>query len=99
MPPTQAEVEALAERALAFIEGEGQATAWWEFRARPRGPAMAVTERVQVGLAVVDGPAAGQSITGRTDDEGLRAAATGARVLCGRQTLVQRPARLPEPEA
>src|SRR3954447_3669466 len=98
MRPGQAELEALAERGLTFIDGEGQTTAWWEFRARPRGTGMAVTERVQVALAVVDGPAAGEIITDRTDDEGLRAAVEGARVLCGRETLVQRPARLPEPE-
>src|SRR4051794_14173891 len=98
MPPTQAEVEALAERALTFIEAEGQATAWWEFAARPRGPVMAVTERTQVAFAILDGPSAGEFVTDRTDDEGLRAAAAAARVLAGRETPVQRPARLPDPE-
>ena len=94
---TQAELEALAERALSFLDGEGQATAWWEFRARPRGPGMALSERTQVALTSVGEAGAGRLITDRTDDEGLRAAAAGARVLAGREGP-GRALRLPDPE-
>ena len=73
MPPSQAELEALAERALTFLDGEGQATAWWEFRARRTESAVELTEHTYVDLGGV--------ATDRTDDEGLRDAAVAVSVL------------------
>src|SRR4051794_22581557 len=90
MPPTQAELEALAERALTFLDGAGQAGAWWEFRARQIGPGVTLSERTQVALAVAGG---GQIVTDRTDDAGLRSAAAGAAALPSRHE-----GRLPDPE-
>src|SRR4051794_8893737 len=97
-PPSQADLEALAERALAHVDGEGQATAWWERRACTRRYGMTVTEGTRVGIAVVREQGTGQLITDRLSDEDLRAAAAGARALAAVPGRRKGPYRLPDPE-
>jgi predicted Zn-dependent protease len=86
-PPAQPELEDLAERALALLDGEGQATAWWE---RGGGEGRL---RVEL-LAVRDGRGAAAVATG-LDEGSLREAA--ARAL--RDAPGGGPAELPEPAA
>src|SRR4051794_23707105 len=86
-PPSQADLEALAERALGHLEGDGRATAWWEHRAgRGRGM-LRLTDLVTVELAA----GSGLVRTTETDDAGLAAAAAAAR------RLARDAAELPEP--
>ena len=87
-PPSQAELEALAERALAQLDGEGRVTAWWERRAESTPGSLRGSEDVRVELAV------GQAKveTTQVDDEGLRVAAAAAARLGG-----DRARELPEP--
>src|SRR4051794_41920344 len=86
-PPSQADLEALAERALAQLDGEGRVTAWWEHRTgRGRGM-LRLTDLVTVEIA------AGTGVVRTTDtgDAGLAAAAAAAR------RLARNPVELPEP--
>jgi predicted Zn-dependent protease len=89
-PPSQADLEALAERALARLDGEGQATAWWERGAENAGGALTCSDSVRVELASLG---AGVVVTGDVSDDGLRAAAAAAARLPGPQW----PPALPEP--
>src|SRR4051812_9000014 len=73
-PPSQADLEALAERALGHLDGEGQATAWWERGAVNTG-GLRCWDTIQVELAALGG---GVVQTDVTSDEGLRAAAAAA---------------------
>src|SRR4051812_1681083 len=86
-PPTQADLEALAERALAHLDGDGRVTAWWEHRTgRGRGM-LRLTALVRVEIA------AGTDVVRTTDtgDAGLTAAAAAAR------RLARAAVELPEP--
>lgn len=76
--PGQAEVEALAERALRRAEGEAQATAWWERRllAGPAGDS--VSETLAVEFTAIRGEQSGRAHTTRLDDDSLAATARGA---------------------
>jgi hypothetical protein len=67
VPPARPDLEALAERALGFLDGPGQATAWWERGLDGAGV------RVEV-LAVRDGRAAAALAHGSGDAD-LQAAA------------------------
>ena len=89
-PPSQADLEALAERALARLDGEGQATAWWERSADSAGGALTYSDGVRVELAVLG---AGVVVTGDPTDDGLRSAAAAAARLPGPRW----PPALPEP--
>ena len=89
-PPSQADLEALAERALARLEGEGQATAWWERGAENAGGALTCSDRVRVEVAALG---AGVVVTGDLTDDGLRSAAAAAQRLPGPRW----PPALPEP--
>jgi hypothetical protein len=89
-PPSQADLEALAERALAHLAGDGQATAWWERGAENTGGALAYTDRVRVEVAALG---AGIVVTDELSDAGLRAAAGAAARLPG----PRRPPAMPEP--
>ena len=55
-PPSQGELEALAERALAAVAGDGQATAWWERTVRPGAVGDAI--RVELLAACLERPRA-----------------------------------------
>ena len=74
-PPSQADLEALAERALAHVAGEGQATAWWERGADNSGGGLRCWDAVRVEVAALGG---GVVQTDAVSDDGLRAAATAA---------------------
>src|SRR4051794_17983885 len=90
-PPSQADLEALAERALGHLDADGQATAWWERGAVDTG-GLRCWDTVEVELAALDG---GVVQTDATSDEGLRAAAAAAACLTpGSQ---RQPRALPDP--
>ena len=75
---TRTDLVALAERALAHVDGEAQATAWWE-RQLSAGPGRAVTtEAVSVELVVLAGGRVGTAVTTDVDEPGLARAASGA---------------------
>jgi predicted Zn-dependent protease len=78
MGPSRHELLGIAERALERVEGEAQATAWWE-RQLSAGPGTAVTsEAVSVEVAVLRDGRVGTAVTTDVDDNGLRRAAAGA---------------------
>src|SRR3954454_23548106 len=68
----------LAERALAFCDGEAQVTAWWERQLTGAAGGAITTEATSVEIAVLrDGRVGTAGATG-VDDEGLATAAAGA---------------------
>ena len=96
MGPSRHELLGIAERALERVEGEAQATAWWE-RQLSAGPGAAVTsEAVSVEVAVLRDGRVGTAVTTDVDDGGLRRAAAGAARLAATGPAA---APLPEPSA
>jgi PmbA/TldA metallopeptidase C-terminal domain len=89
-PPSQADLEALAERALPHLAGDGQATAWWERGAENTGGALVYSDRVRVEVAALG---AGIAVTDDLSDDGLRAAARAAAGLPGPRW----PPEMPDP--
>jgi predicted Zn-dependent protease len=77
-PPGQADVLALAERALAHISGEGQVTAWWERQLTATPGGVVTTDGVSVEVAVLAGGRLGTAVTTEADDAALAQAAAGA---------------------
>jgi predicted Zn-dependent protease len=92
-PPSRTDLEALAERALSLIGGDGQATAWWERRATTLPARVRTREDVRVELAV----GAGIVETSRVDEAGLREAAQAAAALAARGEAPARPLPAPAP--
>ena len=95
-PPSEAELLALAERALEHAGEEAQVTAWWErwLSAGARG-ATSLEQRAVEVACVRDGGVA-RVETDDLADDGLRRAAEGARRLAGRSRAGSYPG-LPEP--
>jgi predicted Zn-dependent protease len=80
-PPSRDELVGLAERALAGVDGEAQATAWWE-RQLSAGPGRAVTtEAVSVEVVVPAGGRVGTAVTTDVDAAGLGRVAASAAAL------------------
>jgi predicted Zn-dependent protease len=92
---TRDELLQLAERAIATLDGDAQATAWWE-RQHSAGPGGAVTtEALSVEIAVVRDGRVGAVTTTDTDGDGLDRAAAGAARLAA--SGPEGAAPLPEP--
>jgi predicted Zn-dependent protease len=68
----------LAERALAFCDGEAQVTAWWERQLTGAAGGAITTEATSVEIAVLRDGRVGTAVTTVVDDDGLAAAAAGA---------------------
>ncbi len=83
--PSEAELFALAERALGYAGEEAQVTAWWERAARAgRFVGVGLTERTAIEVACVRDGGVGTVLTTALDDEGLSLAARGAERLAER---------------
>src|SRR5919206_4640421 len=80
-PPSNDELLALAERALAHCDGEAQATARWTRELSAGYPGAEVATGTVVEVAVVRDGRVGLLATGDVDDDGLRRAAHGAAAL------------------
>jgi predicted Zn-dependent protease len=81
MPPSRDELMALAERALGHLNGEAQATAWWERQLSAGQGRGVTTEAVSVEVAVLADGRVGTAVTTEVDDDGLaRAAAVATRL-------------------
>jgi PmbA protein len=76
--PTSVDLTALAERALAFCDGEAQVTAWWERQLTGAAGGAITTEATSVEIAVLRDGRVGTAVTSVVDDHGLAAAAAGA---------------------
>lgn len=84
-PPTEDELVGLAERALAHLDGEAQATAWWERTVHASGGAHLERSVVSVEVLVLLDGRPGVVVTTEVDDDGLRAAARRARKAAERE--------------
>ena len=94
--PSEAELFALAERALAHAGEEAQVTAWWE-RSLSAHPFACLTEEVlRVEVMCVRAGSVGRVSTGDVDEEGLARAARGAADLANAREA-RDPWALPEP--
>ena len=78
-PPSEADLFALAERALEHAGEEAQVTAWWERRVWAERGSAAAREWLSVEVMAMEGGAVGRAATEAVDDAGLRWAAEGAR--------------------
>jgi predicted Zn-dependent protease len=75
------EIVALAERALGHVEGEAQATAWWERQLSAGAGRAVTTEALCAEIVVLAGGRVGTAVTTEVDEAGLAgAAATAARL-------------------
>jgi predicted Zn-dependent protease len=92
--PDQADLLALADRALAFLPDEGQVTACWE-RAVEVGEEARLEDRTWVEAVSVAGGARGAARTTLLDDDSLRALALAAAA----PGALPRSGRLPTPAA
>lgn len=94
-PPTEAELFALAERALGHADVEAQATAWWERSLQASTGAQLEHSVTSVELFVMIDGRAGIARTSLLDDEALRSVTAQARQAA---ELASEPARpLPTP--
>lgn len=78
MAPEQTDLTALAERALARLDGEAQATAWWERRVAVGEHGISDLVQRTVELVVLRDGRVGAASTTRLDDAGLDRAAAAA---------------------
>jgi predicted Zn-dependent protease len=79
--PTEDELLALAERALARVSGEGQVTAWWERQLTATPGGVVTTDDVSVEVAVLRDGRVGTAVTTETGEDALaRAAGAAARL-------------------
>ena len=78
MPPPREELSDLAGRALARLDGEGQATAWWERRLAVGEHGVSDIEQQTVELVVLRGGRVGAASTTDLSEAGLDGAAAAA---------------------
>lgn len=93
--PNRDELMALAERALAHVDGEAQATAWWERQLSAAQGRGVTTEAVSVEVVVIADGRVGTAVTTEVDDGGLARVAEAA----GRLAASGPPARGELPES
>jgi len=93
--PTEADLRALAERALEHAGPEAQVTAWWERRAWAERGAAGAREWTSVEVLVLRDGAAGRAVTEAIDPDGLEWAARAAARIA--ETRGEPHAGLPEP--
>lgn len=93
LPPSEADLVALAERALAHAGPDAQATAWWERSVQVAAGATVAPSAVTVEIVVATPEGAGAARTVALDDAALRAAAEQARAgVVGPGTALPEPA-------
>jgi predicted Zn-dependent protease len=76
--PTEDDLLALADRALARVSGEGQVTAWWERQLTATPGGVVTTDGVSVEVAVLHHGRVGTAVTTATSDDALARAADAA---------------------
>jgi predicted Zn-dependent protease len=76
--PSLSDLRALAARALAALEGEAQATAWWERRLAVGEHGVSYVEQLSVDVVVLRDGRVGSATTSAVDAEGLARAAAAA---------------------
>jgi len=95
VPPTEADLSALAERALSNVTGDGQVTAWWERSLQASAGAHLERSLTSVELLVFVDGRSGVAVTGDLGEDGLQTAAGRAREAAGRQGVPSRPLAAP----
>jgi len=97
MPPSQHDLTALARTALGQLDGEGQATAWWERRLAVGEHGVSDLVQQTAELVVLREGRVGAASTTDVGEPGLRraAAAAAAHAALDREPLEAR--RLPDP--
>jgi len=83
MPPSSADLRALAARALALLDGEAQTTAWWERRLAIGEYGVSDIEQLAVDLVVLRDGRVGTATTTDVGEAGLAAAAAAAAAHAG----------------
>src|SRR3954447_17618791 len=78
MPPSVTDLRALAARALCLLDGEAQATAWWERRIAVGEHGVSAVAQLSVDLVVLRDGRVGSASTTEVGDAGLAAAAAAA---------------------
>jgi predicted Zn-dependent protease len=97
VPHSEADITALAERALDLCDGLAQVTAWWERALTATAGGAVTTEAVTVEFSVLRDGRVGTAVTTLTGDDDLaRAAESAARRASGGPEAVE---ALPEPAA
>jgi predicted Zn-dependent protease len=97
MAPSRDELIALAESALALMEGEAQATAWWERRLAVGEHGVSDLVQQTVELVVLRHGRVGASSTTDLSEEGLRRAAAAAEAHADLDPEPSDDRRLPDP--
>jgi len=78
MPPSLTDLRGVAARALGLLDGEAQATAWWERRVAVGEHGVSDVAQLSVDLVVLRDGRVGSATTTAVDDAGLAAAAAAA---------------------
>src|SRR4051795_12730508 len=97
MPPSRDELMALADDALAVLEGEAQATAWWERRLAVGEHGVSDLVQQTAELVVLRQGRVGASSTTDLSEEGLRRAAAAAEAHAELDPEPVDSRRLPDP--